>query len=139
MVHAQEEDETINFGGQEVKVQGHTTLKLHVEVGRGIILDPTRSHKYYSYFFSCTFTLYFSKVMTPALLQGTNNVTTDSIKANGKRINNEFIVTAFKTHTCIHITIYIATNSAITCTFQITCTHLHSTHTINSSTQELIY
>ena len=35
-----ERDETINFGGQEVKGQVHTTTNLDVETGGDIVLDP---------------------------------------------------------------------------------------------------
>jgi len=34
--------ETVNFGGQEVKGQGHARPKLDLEPGWGIILDPRR-------------------------------------------------------------------------------------------------
>ena len=41
--------EMVNFGGQEVKGQGHMTPKLD---GGGIILDDLRSSRFFSLFFS---------------------------------------------------------------------------------------
>jgi len=35
-------DETVNFGGQEAKGQGHMTPKLDLEPGTGIILESRR-------------------------------------------------------------------------------------------------